>query len=232
MQFSVYVITKFSAKNLSRDSATVESLDNKQKQEPEFIHTLTYISPDYSEHVQIGGIYTLYSHSIYLSVFYFYFNFPTPYQAQNEDDDNGVLTKKQKLRIFMPIPIRITLSNYEQIESILNWVKQQEHLDAEYIIHKMKRHSAFLICATLVPASRTELLASTRIDKSVRGNLPVLRFNRQDPTKMTSVIKPFLQNYKEAGHTSKVKAVEEKYQSLISEFESQNRDVFGSVTAT
>merc|ERR1712039_131337 len=182
---------------------------------------LIFISSQYNEQVRIGSLYTLYS-------FYFCFNFTKPAettQTQPSPFNNSInlkkkLTMHQYHRNCLPVQIRITNEYWRHLQTLLQWIRQNDHIDAEYIYKKLELSHAFVICASLVPASRTELWNSSRIHSSIRCGLPLVKYKNLDSSQVNSSslvtqTVSLLPKFIDSTNTIKLTRVAEKYKNLV-----------------
>lgn len=175
---------------------------------------LLYISPKFSEHVRIGSLYTMYS-------FYFLFNFTKPGEGAQ---GRKKLTMHQHHRNQLPIQIRVTLEIWNEIQTLVHWIRQNDHIDAEYIFKKLELSHAFSICLQIVPANRTERWSSTKVHKDIRCGLPIVKFNRDRASRLTQQSASFLPKFTESTNTKKLHLVAEKYKQVLSSVASDSLD--------
>lgn len=140
---------------------------------------LIFITSQYNEQVRIGALYTLYS-------FYFSFNFTKPAETTGQNDKDEIpskttpnlrkkLTLHQYHRNCAPIQIRIVPEYWNHLQSLLAWIRQNDHIDAEYVFKKLEISHSFVVCAGFVPAARTELWNGSRVHKDIRCGLPIYK---------------------------------------------------------
>ena len=97
------------------------------------------------------------------------------YFLVNKPDRNSTTLTDYVNRINNPIQIRVTIKNYEDLNSHIEWLSKDLAFDAVIAFRLLQEYKAFTFCLNANNMMRTKLWNHRLVNKEVRNGLPIIK---------------------------------------------------------